>query len=446
MPRTRINCPNCRQPIIADLEQLFDLSVDPTAKQKLLSGLYNVVQCPHCGFQGNLSTPIVYHDPQKELLLTYFPPEVNLPQAERERLLGSLINQVVSKLPQEKRKGYLLRPQSVLTMQGMLERILEADGITREMIQAQQAKLNLIQRLLNTPPGERETIIQQEDELLDAEFFSLLTRLIEAALASGDQGSAQALIELEKSILPLTTFGRQLQVQTKEIEAAVASLQQAQPLTREKLLDLVVSAPNDIRLSVLVSLARQGMDYIFFQMLSERIDRAGSDERARLIQLRERLLELTRRVDQQLQERAGQAREILNQILQAQDIRVATIQSLPLVDEFFLQELNNALEDARRGGNLEQISKLQQVLAVIQEASTPSPEIAFLEELVDAPDTQSLRQMMEANRDKITPEFLEALTNILAQVEGNQDQELVSRIREIHRIALRQSMETGLKG
>ncbi len=446
MPKTRINCPNCRQPILADLEQLFDMGVDPTAKQKLLSGLYNIVQCPHCGFQGNLATPIVYHDPQKELLLTYFPPEVNLPPAERERLLGSLINQVVSKLPQEKRKGYLLRPQSVLTMQGMLERILEADGITREMIQAQQAKLNLMQRLLNTPPGERESILRQEEKLVDAEFFALLSRLIEASLASGDQGSAQALIELEKSIMPLTTFGRQLQEQTREIEAAVAALQQAQPLTREKLLNLVVNAPNDLRLSALVSLARQGMDYIFFQMLSERIDRAGPDERARLVQLRERLLELTRRIDQQLEARAQQVREMLNQILQAQDIRQAMLQNLPVVDELFLQELNRALETARRNGDLDQIGKLQQVLSVIQEASAPPPEIAFLEELVDAPDTQSLQRLMEANRSKITPEFLEALTQILAQVEDSQDQDLVAKIREIHRMALRQSMESGLKG
>jgi hypothetical protein len=420
--------------------------VDPAAKQKLLSGLYNVIQCPHCGFQGNLSTPIVYHDPQKELLLTYFPPEVNLPQAERERLLGSLINQVVSKLPQEKRKGYLLRPQSVLTMQGMLERILEADGITREMLQAQQAKLNLMQRLLSAPAGEREKIVQQEDKLIDAEFFTILARLVEAALAGGDQNSAQALIDLEKSILPMTTFGRQMQEQTKEVEAALASLQKAQPLTRQKLLDLVINAPNDTRLSALVSLARPGMDYIFFQLLSEYIERANAEERARLIQLRERLLELTRRVDQQLEERATRAREFLDHILQAQDIRMAMIQNLPAVDEFFLQELNHALESARKEGNLEQINKLQQVMAVLQEASAPPAEIAFLEELVDAPDAQALQQLMAANREKITPEFLEALTSILTQVEGNADQELVARIREIHRIALRQSMESGLKG
>src|SRR3989304_8669372 len=141
MPKTRINCPNCRQPINADVEQLFDAGVDPSAKQRLLSGAYNLVQCPFCGYRGNLATPIAYHNPDKELLLTFIPPEMGLPRDEQERLIGSLLNRVIKNLPQEKRKAYLLQPQSQLTMQGLVERILAADGITHEMLEAQQKRL-----------------------------------------------------------------------------------------------------------------------------------------------------------------------------------------------------------------------------------------------------------------------------------------------------------------
>ena len=76
MPKTRINCPNCRQPIMADIDQLFDVGQDPTVKQKILSGAFNIASCPNCGFKGMIATPLVYHDPGKELLLTYFPPEL----------------------------------------------------------------------------------------------------------------------------------------------------------------------------------------------------------------------------------------------------------------------------------------------------------------------------------------------------------------------------------
>ena len=82
---TQVSCPNCRQPVIAQVEQLFDLYEDPGSKQRLLSGGSNFIRCPHCGFQGELATPIVYHDPEKELLLTYMPTSLAMPQAEQER-------------------------------------------------------------------------------------------------------------------------------------------------------------------------------------------------------------------------------------------------------------------------------------------------------------------------------------------------------------------------
>ena len=126
MPRTQINCPKCRQPMVADVQQLFDAGADPQAKQMLLTGAFNIAQCPHCGYQGNLSAPIVYHDPAKELLLTFFPPEMMLPREEQERIIGPLLTRVMNSLPQEQRKGYLLNPQSMFTMQGLIERILEA--------------------------------------------------------------------------------------------------------------------------------------------------------------------------------------------------------------------------------------------------------------------------------------------------------------------------------
>ena len=441
------NCPNCRQPIVAEIEQLFDVGADPTAKQKLLSGFSNMVQCPHCGFQGNLATPIVYHDPDKELLLTFFPPEVGLQRDDQERLIGTLINQVVNRLPQEKRKGYLLRPQTMLTMQGMLERILEADGITHEMIQAQQAKLSLLQRLMSATGEARLEIARNEDKLIDAEFFTLLSRLGESAVAAGDRNSAQALADLQKEILPQTTFGRQIQEQTREVEAAVASLQEVgEGLTRDKLLELVIKAPNDTRLSALVSLARVGMDYTFFQMLSERIDRARGDGRTRLIDLRERLLELTRQVDQQLEARAGQARQLLDKILGAQDISEAAAQSLPAVDDFFLRELNTTMEAARKQGDLEKISKIQKVVQVIQDAAAEPPEIALIEELLDAPDESVRQKILDSHRQDITPELLDTITNLLAQVENNQEKELSDRLKAVHRQVLRFSMEMKIKG
>jgi hypothetical protein len=442
MPKTRVSCPNCRQPVLADLEQLFDVGVDPGAKQRLLSGAVNMIQCPNCGFQGSLATPIVYHDPDKELLLTFVPPELGLPRDEQERLIGSMINQVLNNLPQEKRKAYLLRPQATLTMQGLVERVLEADGITREMIQSQQQRLNLIQRLLSTPEETLKEVVQQEDQLIDGEFFGLLRRLAEASLVSGDQESAQKLAGLQEQLIPLTTFGKTMQEESQEIEAAIAQLRSAgEKLDRQKLLDFVINAPSETRQRAFVSLARPLMDYSFFQLLSERIDRARSDGRSRLVSLREQLLDMTREYDQQVETRSQAARQLVNSILQAEDIQQTMMQNLPSVDEFFVQELNRLQDEARKRGDLDQLGKLQKMIDVLQQASSSPPEMVMIEELLDIPDAQGQRRYLEEHRDEITPEFLNALTNIASQVDNSEDKELADRIRELNRAVLRFSME-----
>jgi hypothetical protein len=446
MTKTRMNCPNCRQPILADIDQLFDVGTDPEIKQKFLSGMFNIAQCPQCRYQGSLATPIVYHDPAKELLLTYYPPELGMPINEQERIIGPLITKVMNNLPQEKRKAYLLRPQTMLTLQSMVEKVLEADGITKEMLQAQQLRLSLIQRLMTSTSEEAiAEIIKQEDALMDADFFNLLSRLVQASLAGGDQESAQQLSSLQNVLLASTTFGHKVQEQNKEIEAAVRSLQEAgEELTREKLLDLVIKAPNDLQLSVMVSMARPGMDYEFFRLLSERIDRARGDGRERLIELRERLLEMTRAVDQQMEERAGHARKNLKTLLEASDIRQATTQNLPMIDEFFVQALSEEMDAARKSGDLERIGKLGQIQQVLEEASTPPPELALIQELLEIPNEIEMKKQLEAHRAELTPEFLEILTQLVAKTESTDEPELNQRLQIIYQQALRITMQANL--
>ncbi len=447
MPKTMINCPNCRQPVSVEVEQLFDQGFDPSAKQRLLSGAFNLVQCPHCGYQGNLATPIVYHDPAKELLMTFVPAEIGLPRNEQEKVIGSMINQVINNLPQEKRKAYLLQPQSALTVKGLIERILEKDGITHEMIEAQQKRLNLIQRLMTASQDVLEEIANQEDRIIDAEFFGLLRRLVEASMMNGDRESAQALAELQQKLMPITTFGRELQSQSREVEAAVAELRSAgDGLTREKLLALIENAPNEARLNAYASLARPALDYSFFQLLSDKIERARGDGRTRLVELRTRLLELTSQIDQQMKERANTARILLDEVLNSENIEESVLANLSAIDEFFVQELNSAMEASRGKGDLDQISKLQQVVNVLEQMSAAPPEVALIEELLDAPDDAGLDQLLAEHQDEITPDFISALANVMGQVEAGDDKEFAQKVQNVYRKALRYSMQKNFGG
>ena len=55
-------------------------------------------------------------------------------------------------------------------------------------------------------------------------------------------------------------------------------------------------------------MARGGMDYQFFQLLTEKIDKASADEKVKLEALREKLLGFTSEVDKQMEARYKQAR------------------------------------------------------------------------------------------------------------------------------------------
>jgi hypothetical protein len=448
MPKVQMSCPCCRQPIVAEVEQLFDAGADPQAKQRFLSGSYNMANCPNCGYQGPLSTPVVYHDPEKELLLTYFPPDLGLPVNEQERLIGPLINQVVNKLPLEKRKAYLLRPQTMLTQQAMVERVLEGEGITKEMMDASQQRLNLLQRLLGASSADvRQEIIKQETKLIDERFFEILGRLIEASQAQGDQNSARALMMLQQEILPLTEVGRKLQAQSADVQAAIEKLQAAsqEGLTREKLLDLFVNTENENQLATMVSMARNGLDYEFFQILSQRIDAAGEEEKAKLTALREKLLTITQEIDRRMQAQIEGARELLNQILESENIEEATTAALQELDEIFTEVLRLELQKAQQEKNQDRLNKLQQVIRVLQQASAPPPEIALAEELMGAENEDQRKKILQEHADEITPEFLQVLSQLVAQLEQQEQKEMAQQLQEVYRSALRFSMQSNLK-
>ncbi|MCS7247981.1 MAG: CpXC domain-containing protein [Anaerolineales bacterium] len=447
MPRAIVNCPNCKRPVPAEIEQLFDLNQDPTAKQKLLSGAFNLLQCPHCGFRGTAAMPIVYHDPDKELLLTFVPPELGLPPNEQERMIGGLINQVMSRLPQEKRKAYLLRPQQTLTLQGLIERVLEADGITREMLQAQQQRLSLIQRLLQASSLDvQREIVRQEDQLIDEQFLALLERLLELSSASRDEQSARKLADLQKLVMEESSLGRELTRQVREVEEALRTLKDAgESLDRKKLLEIVISAPNEDRLRALVSLARAGMDYQFFQLLSERIDRARGDGRARLVKLREQLLQLTQEYDQELAQRAEQARQRLERVLSEADVEQGLIKYSPVIDGLFLSVLNHALEEAEQQEDEVRLEKLRKLVALIEKASAPSEEMQLIDQLLGAESEAEQRRILEQNAEKITPEFVNTVANLVYQLQQGENPDLGARLAALYKMMLRFSMERSLR-
>jgi ribosomal protein S27AE len=161
--RTSISCPRCGQAFQAIIEQIIDVGRDPQAKARFLSGRVNMVTCPNCGHTLAVGTPLLYHDPNKKLLLIYVPMELNITTEERERIIGDMTRRLTDSLPPENRKGYLLQPQQALTIPGMIDTILDADGITEDIREAQREKMQVMEMFLQVSPEQWPVMIEEHD-------------------------------------------------------------------------------------------------------------------------------------------------------------------------------------------------------------------------------------------------------------------------------------------
>ncbi|MCD6576599.1 MAG: hypothetical protein J7K66_01130 [Anaerolineaceae bacterium] len=445
MAKTQTSCPICHQPVVVDVQQVFDMGKDPLAKQKILSNVSNFLHCPSCGYQGMLAVPIIYHDPDKELLLTFFPPDLNTPINEQEKQIGPLINRILNDLPPEKRKAYLLQPQTMLTFQTMIEKILETDGITKEMLDDQKKRISLLEKLIKTPKEDRLSIFEQEKEIIDVNLFSILSRIIESAMAQGDEKSQKPLLDLQQQLFENTQVGKELFTQAKETEAAIKSLQKASKdgLTRENLLEILENAPSETQISTIASLARSGIDYGFFQLLSEKIDSTqDKNKKQKLTQLREKLLQITEEIDKQLHEQMAKSKQLLEKIISVDNIEEELKKNLGAVNEFFVQVLHTELSTARKEGNLDRIQKLERMMIVIEKASAPAEEVNLFENLLKFKDKNDLDRLISENSAKINQAFLDLMNNIANQIEKQKDQpELIEKVKTVYKAVIRYSMK-----
>ncbi len=272
---------------------------------------------------------------------------------------------------------------------------------------------------------------------------------MEATVAQGDKQSAQQLALFQQELLQETKVGQEIQEKMKSSQKAMEDLQEAAKagLTREKLLDLFIEAPDEIYTNTLIGMVRSGLDYEFFQILSQKIDKeSDSEQKTKLSTMRDFLVNLTAQIDAQVQEEKKHARETLNKILTEANIEAGLQKYGNELNDYFVEAVKDGLEEARKAADLEKISKLGQLNTMIEEANKPPAEIEFVESLLKAPDAEAIKQLLNEKPDVINDEFIQLLASLINQTEqdGNQ-QELVAKLREIQKIATKALMAKNLK-
>ena len=427
MARIQTSCPNCGQPMVAEIFQVIDANKEFQLKEILLAGGLNFAQCQLCGFQGQLPIPLVYHDKEKDLLLTFSPPDTNKTMEEKETALAPLLKQVIDNLEPQDRKGYLFQPQAMLTMNNLVKNVLLADGITDEMIQAQQEKMKLLDTLFNQDGEQLKKTVIENNENIDREFFAIFAEIAQRIISSRDEKSIEKIKTVQDVLMAETDIGKEILSETREIQAATQSLEAlGENLTRGSLLELVISAPNLERVKAFAGLVRPAMDYEFFQNFTERIEAAGESDRKDLVEKRNLMLKVTQEIDEQLQQKVSEATETIDRIIDNKSIEEGLMKNIGLVDQLFVQALSGEINQAEESKNEERKEKLIELFQIIQEMSTP-PELKKVEELVALSDDSS---KLETALDEIDPELSEKIIGYLTSIISNYEEQAVNEEAE----------------
>ncbi len=430
-----ISCPECGTPFSTPILMAIDVGQNPDLKALFLSGQINVAVCPQCGHAGILSAPLVYHDPEKELLFTFAPVGLGGSDTEQQRILGDLTNRIIMALPSEQRKGYLLLPRSFLQLQAMLDAILEADGITPEMVAAQRAKAGLLERLMHaTSPDARQAIARENNAQIDYEFFQLLSLHIEMAEREGLAEVVQELLGLRQQLLDWSTVGQEI----ADRDEAIRSL--GEGITREELLEKIVEAAlagQQAKVETMVTVARQGIDYVFYQQLTGRIEAAeavgNADQAGKLKALRETILDVTAKVDAAFEQASQQADQQIQDLLNRDDPEAALRSNPSQIDELFVGVLAARLQAAERSGQAEQAEKLgrinEVVIQMIQE--NQPPEIQLISQLLAAEYPDGTRALLEEYQELIGTPLLELMELLGKDLEEGDRKELGHQLAQI---------------
>ncbi len=190
---------------------------------------------------------------------------------------------------------------------------------------------------------------------------------------------------------------------------------------------------------------------MFFQALTEQIEKQSGEPRKKLEDLRAKLLDLTRVIDARMDAEVKAANELLATIVNSDDIPQSTAEHLPEMGEIFIQVLNQALQEANQKNDVVRMPKLQQVVKVIQEASSPPPELKLLEEFLGAADEADLDKRIEAHAEDMTPEFINVIASLISRNETgkgknptSEEAQMSQKLEQVHRSVLRFSMKKNI--
>ena len=415
-----VNCAHCGFPFQIPVFSIIDVRQNPELKAALLGGQLNAAQCPSCGRVNYIAGPLLYHDPEKKFLAVYIPAQANIPEVERQKIIGELTNSLMNALPPEQRKGYMLTPQQFFDLEQLVKKVLEMDGVTPEMLAASQKKLVLLDKLTSLQSDETafKMAVSENQPLLDREIFMILADAIARYGALGQEDQVKALEALRERLMPITEFGRRLLKQRKAVENLGLNPTRAQVL--ENILKGDLEEVEAITIAVLPML-----DYSFFQELTDRIESTQGEEREALEAKRELMLSVLETINKIEEQNHQAAARVADALIKAEDLDQAILEFSPMINERVLDILLRDLQIAQQEGAAELVERIHHVVETIGKAVNDSmpPALNLILQLVDADYPQETKTLLEANKEQINDDFLAMIEAFIEDVAKSDSYE-----------------------
>lgn len=436
--QTHVNCPQCGTPYTAEIHQVIDSDETPELKHMLLNGRLNVATCPSCGASGQMMTPMLFHDATYEMFAVFMPPEMNLAHEQREQIIGQLARQVMDSLPPEKRRAYMLQPQTIISMQTFMEKVLETEGITKEMIARQQNQLELLQKLAAADSDVADYLIKERIGEIDETFFAMLQQYIDGAAQAQDDKQIVALTNLRAKLMTGTEIGRQIEKQQIALHGLNREAKAQEGLSPELLLKHLLKHAGDEGIeSALVMAGQPALTYQFFNLLTAEIEKQekAKDLAAaqKLTEMRSRLLKVYDEMQAQSQKMLADAEETLQAIMAADDKDVAIQANAAKINDAFMYVLSSRIAQADQQGKTAEAQALNEVYERItkQAESQYPPEIMLLNQLMEAENEAAQQQVLDENAALLTPELIQVLDAVMKQFEDAGQGEMNGRLNAI---------------
>ncbi len=435
---TQLTCPQCGTPYSAEVHQVVDSKHTPHLKQQLLNGQLNVAICPNCGAGGQMATILLFHDADYEMFMVHVPQELNLNTMQREQMIGQLTKQVMDDLPPEERRAYMFQPQIMLNWQTFMEKVLETEGITPEMIARQKKQTELLQTLIKADKDVQDVLLKERANEIDETFFAMLQQVVDMASQMQDNQQMVKLTNLRARLMTETAVGQRMEQQQMALHKLSRQAKKEGGLTPAMLAEHIIANQEKPHVVDALVMAGQGaLQYEFFSHLSaeiEKQEKAGDKASVeRLKSLRADLLELYEDMQTQSKNMLQEAMDTLNIILQAPDKNRALAENVQKIDDAFMAVLTARMNEAEQKNDMDQFRALNEIHSLIyaQMERTLPPHVQLLNQLVRSESPEEQAQLLDENEEYVSDDLIQLIDQVMEQAGERGQDDLNGRLQSV---------------